>query len=75
VEVLLRGLHRTVPAVAISAIGDAPVAARFVNAVCRMTWNVRTRPSIPAAASAFWNSPWYERRSTPAAEVFAKETE
>jgi hypothetical protein len=43
-----------------TAIGLAPVAARVVIAVWRISWNARILPSTPAAASADENSPWYQ---------------
>jgi hypothetical protein len=41
------------PARAFSEIGPLPATAAFVIAVCRQSWNGRTRFSIPARASAF----------------------
>ena len=52
-------------AVAITVIGLAPVAARFVSAVCRMSWNARILPSTPAAASALVD----EVRAPPALPI------
>ena len=52
--------HRAVPGRRHHRERRRPVAAMFVSAVWRMSWNGRTRPVIPAAVSAFWTA----RRTT-----------
>ena len=47
-----------------TAIGLAPVAAMFVSAAWRASWNGRTCSVIPAAFSAARNSPAYHSCSS-----------